>query len=46
MGNLQSSIRKTNFEDVQYAINNPNSFILINTLNNKLSQLDDNIKTY
>ena len=34
MGNLQSSIRKTNFEDVQYAINNPSSFILINTLNN------------
>jgi len=31
MGNSQS-IRKTNFEDIQYIIKNPESYIIINTL--------------
>jgi hypothetical protein len=31
MGNAQS-IRKINFEDMQYIIKNPNAYILINTL--------------
>ena len=31
MGNTQS-IHKINFEDVQYALNNKNSYLLINTL--------------
>jgi hypothetical protein len=33
MGNSSSSIQKINFEDVQYMIKNPESYLLINTLN-------------
>jgi hypothetical protein len=33
MGNAQSSSQKINFEDVQYAINNTDNYLLINTLN-------------
>jgi hypothetical protein len=33
MGNLQSSIKKINYEDIQFAMNNQSSFVLINTLN-------------
>lgn len=33
MGNSQSSSQKINFEDVQYAINNVDNHLLINTLN-------------
>lgn len=32
MGNIQSSVNKINFEDMQYAINDK-SYILVNTLN-------------
>jgi len=33
MGNT-NSIKKINFEDIQYILNNPDNFILINTLEN------------
>lgn len=32
MGNSQSSIHKIGFEDVQYVLNNKDSYLLINTL--------------
>jgi len=33
MGNSQSSIRKINYEDIQYVIKNPEAYLIINTLN-------------
>jgi len=33
MGNSPSSIQKINFEDIQYTMKNPESYLLINTLN-------------
>jgi 3-mercaptopyruvate sulfurtransferase SseA len=33
MGNSLSSIQKINFEDIQYTMKNPESYLLINTLN-------------
>jgi hypothetical protein len=32
MGNTQSSIRKVNYEDIQYSIINSSNYILLNTL--------------
>ena len=32
MGNTQSLIKKVNFEDIRFAINNPSQYILLNTL--------------
>lgn len=33
MGNAQSSAQKINYEDIQYVLKNPESHVLINTLN-------------
>ena len=32
MGNTQSLIKKVNFEDIRFAINNPSHYILLNTM--------------
>ena len=43
MGNSQST-QKINFEDLQFVLKNPESYRLINTINNKILQMDSKIR--